>query len=179
MIARTTGRRRASERMRLSTPLPRRLRCGSVQRSRLSPKIIRCMSKGMPRCHRSGGSPPGTYTPSARGGTSHDLGMRRRALSACPLSRLRAPTYAEPVDASVAAAAIATVVVRRGARMPTWTSLGGFFWYIRVATSVRGSRCGIKSGIETESAIVELTRACQAKLSATLKQTGETRSTKV
>ena len=107
------------------------------------------------------------------------MGMRRRALSACPLSRLRAPTYAEPVDASVAAAAIATVVVRRGARMPTWTILGGIFWDIRVALDVSGSQCGIKSGIEIESLIVELNRACQAKISATLKQTGETRSTKV
>ncbi len=104
--------------------------------------------------------------------------MTLRALSACPLSRLRAPTYAEPVDASVAAAARATVVVRRGARMPTRTSLGGIFWDTRVATDVSGSQCGIKSGIEIESLIVEMNRACQAKVSEPLKQTADRGSTK-
>ena len=97
--------------------------------------------------------------------------MTLRALSACPLSRLRAPTYAEPVEASVAAAAIATVVVRRGARMPTRTSLGGIFWEPRVATNVGASQCGIKSGIEIDSLIVEMNRACQAKVAVPLKQT--------
>lgn len=104
--------------------------------------------------------------------------MTLRALSACPLSRLRAPTYAEPVDASVAAAAMATVVVRRGARMPTRTSLGAIFWDTRVATNTGGSQCGIKSGIEIDSLIVEMNRACQAKVSVTLKQTAARGSTK-
>ncbi len=56
-----------------------------------SPKIIRCRSTGMPRCHRCTGPPPGVYTPSARGGTSQDFGMTVRACAAWPTSRLRAP----------------------------------------------------------------------------------------
>ena len=71
----------------------------------------------------------------------------------------------------MAAAAIATVVVRRGARMPTRTSLGGIFWETRVATNVGASQCGIKSGIEIDSLIVEMNRACQAKVAVPLKQT--------
>jgi hypothetical protein len=50
-------------------------------------------------------------------------------------------------------------------------SLGGIFWDTRVATNDGGSQCGIKSGIEIESLIVEKCRACQAKVSVTLKQT--------
>ena len=57
-----------------------------------SPKIIRCRSNGIPRCQRCTGPPPGTYTPSARGGTSHDFGMTLRAFAAWLISRLRAPT---------------------------------------------------------------------------------------
>ncbi len=53
-----------------------------------SPKIIRCRSTAMPRCQRC---PPRVYTPSARGGMSHDLGMTVRAWVAWPTSRLRAP----------------------------------------------------------------------------------------
>jgi hypothetical protein len=40
-----------------------------------------------------------------------------------------------------------------------------------VATEIERSHCGIKSGIEIESLIVELDGACQAKVSGTLKQT--------
>ena len=57
-----------------------------------SPKIIRCTSTGAPRCQRCTGPPPGPYTPSARGGTSHDFGIRLRAFAAWRISRLRAPT---------------------------------------------------------------------------------------
>ena len=56
--------------------------------------------------------------PSARGGASHVLGMTRRARSACPLKKFRAPTYAPPDEASTPTAANA-MVDRRGARMPT------------------------------------------------------------
>jgi hypothetical protein len=49
---------------------------------------------------------------------SQDWGMTRRAWAACPFSKLRAPTYAVPVDASVAAVA-SPMVDRRGARMAT------------------------------------------------------------
>jgi hypothetical protein len=55
--------------------------------------------------------------------------------------------------------------------VPTPISLGGIFWDIRVATDARGSHCGIKSGIDIESLIVEMNRACQAKVSVSLKQT--------
>ncbi len=55
--------------------------------------------------------------------------------------------------------------------MPTPKSLGRIFWDTRVATEIERSHCGIKSGIEIESLIVELDGACQAKVSGTLKQT--------
>jgi hypothetical protein len=42
-----------------------------------------------------------------------------------------------------------------------------------VATGNRGSHCGIKSGIEYDSSIVEVIVECQAKTRRTLKQTGE------
>jgi hypothetical protein len=99
--------------------------------------------------------------------------MTRRALSACPISKLRIPIYAEPVEASVAAAAKPMVADRRGDRVPTPTSLGSISWDIRVATGNRGSHCGIKSGIEYDSSIVEVIVECQAKTRRTLKQTGE------
>src|SRR6201984_3708890 len=83
-----------------------------------SPKIIRCRSNGTARDQRSTGRSPAVYTPSARGGASQVRGMTRRARSACPLKRFRAPTYAPPEDASTPAAANA-IVDRRGPRMPT------------------------------------------------------------
>jgi hypothetical protein len=58
------------------------------------------------------------------------------------------------------------------------TSLIGIFWDIRVATNDNGSQCGIKSGTEIDSLIVEMNRACQAKVSVTLKQTAARGSTK-
>jgi hypothetical protein len=58
------------------------------------------------------------------------------------------------------------------------TSLIGIFWDIRVATNDNGSQCGIKSGIEIDSLIVEMNKACQAKVSVALKQTAARGSTK-
>ena len=81
--------------------------------------------------------------------------MTRRAWSACTLSRLRAPTYAEPVDASVAAAAKA-MVDRRDARMPTATSLWANSEFSAWRRTFARSRCGIKSGTKSGSLIVEL-----------------------
>ncbi|PQM44266.1 hypothetical protein C1Y40_05576 [Mycobacterium talmoniae] len=83
-----------------------------------SPKIIRCRSTGVPRSQRCTGPPSGEYTPSARGGMSQALGITWRAWIAWPASRLRAPRYAVPVEASAPAAASA-IVDRRGARICT------------------------------------------------------------
>ena len=68
--------------------------------------------------------------------------------------------YAEPADASVAAAAKA--VVRCG--KPTNASLGADSRVVGVATVDWASQCGIKSGIDFDSLIVELNERCQAKV---------------
>ena len=82
-----------------------------------SPKIIRCRLNGTSAVPLLDGPPRGVDAV----GPGRDVpGLRddRRAWSAWPFRRFRAPTYAEPVDASVAAAARA-MVDRRGARIPT------------------------------------------------------------